>query len=105
MISVTHFAASEPDFPARARAALDVLAQRPGYLRGTLARSTDEVDAWLLVTEWQNVGSYRRALGSFDVKLHANTLLGEAIDMPSSFEPLVDVAPGGTATVSDSDHA
>lgn len=105
MISVTHFVAAEPDFADRARTALEVLAARPGYVRGTLARSTDDVDAWLLVTEWENVGSYRRALGSYEVKLQATPLLGEALDLPSGFETLLDVAPGGAAIVSGSDHA
>lgn len=105
MISVTHFVAAESDFADRARTALEVLAARPGYVRGTLARSTDDVDAWLLVTEWENVGSYRRALGSYEVKLQATPLLGEALDLPSGFETLLDVAPGGAAIVSGSDHA
>jgi hypothetical protein len=70
-----------------------------------LARSTDDLDAWVLLTEWENVGSYRRALGSYDVKLHATPLLGEAVDIASGFETLVEIAPGGAATVSRSDHA
>lgn len=105
MISVTHFAATGPDFAERARTALSVLAARPGYLRGQVARSTDADDTWVLVTEWANVGSYRRALGSYEVKLHATPLLGEALDLPTAFEPLVDVAPGGAVTVRASDRA
>lgn len=105
MISATHFASAAPDFADRARTALEVLAQRPGYVRGALARSADDTAAWLLITEWQNVGSYRRALGSYEVKLHATALLAEALDLPTGFEALIDVAPGGTATISGSDHA
>jgi heme oxygenase (mycobilin-producing) len=95
MISITHFRASTADFATRAQDALAALADRPGFVRGTLGRSTDDEDDWLLLTEWKNVGSYRRALGNYDVKVRATPLLGEALDVPSSFESLVDVAAGG----------
>jgi len=114
VISVTHFAVhgeqfgdvaeQSGDFAERARTALAVLAQRPGFLRGSLGRSTDGPGDWVLITEWENVGSYRRALGGFEVKLHAAPLLGEALDLPSSFEPLLEVAPGGAALTRASDR-
>ncbi len=104
MIALTHFRAGAPDFPDRAQAALTALAARPGYLRGTLARSTDDAGAWVLLTEWANVGSYRRALGNYEVKLHATPLLASALDLPSGFEALVEVAPGGAIAVAESDR-
>jgi hypothetical protein len=105
MISVTHFTASDERFAERARAALEALAARPGYVRGTVGRSTDDDSQWLLITEWRNVGSYRRALGGYEVKLHATPLLADAVDLPSSFEPLIDIAPGGAAVLRTSDRA
>jgi hypothetical protein len=105
MISVTHFRAADGSFQARAQDALAALGARPGFVRGSLGRSTDDDAAWLLVTEWENVGSYRRALGNYDVKLRATPLLGEALDLPSSFETLVEVAADGGRTVHASDRA
>lgn len=105
MISVTHFVAGDEGFAERAHRALDVLAGCPGYLRGTLGRSTDDIDRWVLLTEWQHVGAYRRALGSYKVKLHATPLLAGAIDVPSAFEPLVEVEPGGSVVHRRSDRA
>lgn len=104
MIAITHFADDSADFAERAQTALTVLAARPGYVRGTLGRSTDDPAAWLLLTEWDNVGSYRRALGGYDVKLHATPLLASALDVPGGFEALVDVVPGGSAIVRRSDR-
>jgi heme oxygenase (mycobilin-producing) len=104
MISATHFRATDAGFESRARDALEVLAQRPGFVRATLGRSTDDIDAWLLITEWENVGSYRRALGNYDVKLRASPLLAEALDLPSSFESLV-TTDGDVVTSRTSDHA
>jgi antibiotic biosynthesis monooxygenase len=105
MIAITHFVDDGADFAARAQLALGALAARPGYLRGTLGRSTDDPTAWLLLTEWENVGSYRRALGNYDVKLRATPLLGEAIDLATSFESLLDVTADGTTTAHASDKA
>jgi hypothetical protein len=105
MLSVTHFRSDNPSFARRAQDALAVLATRPGYVRGNLARSTDDDSAWLLVSEWENVGSYRRALGNYEVKLRATPLLGEALDLPSAFESLADFAAGGAATLHASDRA
>ena len=105
MIAVTHFSDDGADFAARAQQALTALAARPGYLRGTLGRSTDDPAAWLLLTEWENVGSYRRALGAYDVKLHATPLLAAAHDLPGAFEALLDVGADGVVVTRQSDHA
>jgi hypothetical protein len=107
VISVTHFQARDESFAERAGAALRALAQRPGYLSGKLGRSTDFLDRWVLVTEWENVGSYRRALGAYDVKVQTTALFGEAVGIPdlsSSFEELIETAPGGAAVLRASDH-
>lgn len=105
MIAVTHFHDASDGFAERAQEVLAALAARPGYVRGTLGRSTDDPHAWLLLTEWENVGSYRRALGNYQVKLHATPLSASALDVPSGFEALADVQPGGAATVRPSDRA
>src|SRR3954471_11842577 len=104
MIAIAHFTDDAADFSDRAHVALTALAARPGYLRGTLGRSTDDPTAWMLLTEWENVGSYRRALGNYEVKLHATPLLASAVDVPGGFEALLDVAPGGAAVAHDSDR-
>ena len=76
-------------FLAECRLALDALAARPGYRRGSLGRATDDPTLWVLVTAWQHVGAYRRALGSYDVRVAAVPLLSRAVDEPSAFETLV----------------
>lgn len=104
MIALTHFRDDSPEFPERAQQALTALASRPGYLRGLLGRSTDDPAAWVLLSEWQNVGSYRRALSSYEVKLHATPLMAAAVDLPTGFEALVEVAPGGGSVSRASDR-
>jgi heme oxygenase (mycobilin-producing) len=105
MISVTHFTAADSDFRRHAQDALTALAQCPGFVRGSIGRSTDDTNAWVLVTEWDDIGSYRRALGDSDVKMRATPLLADAVDMPASFETLVAADPGPILIEYKSDHA
>lgn len=91
MLVISRFDVSEADgdgFLARARAALAAFAARPGFIRGRIGRSADVPTAWTLTTEWDSVGSFRRSLSDFDVKVHASTLLAESSDEPSAFELL-----------------
>jgi hypothetical protein len=66
----------------------------PGTLRAADPRAGRPAH-WTLVTEWESVGAYRRALGGFDVKVHATPLLSESLDEPSGFETLASAEPGG----------
>ncbi|MEU1811309.1 antibiotic biosynthesis monooxygenase [Micromonospora sp. WMMD1076] len=93
------------EFTRAAHAALAALAARPGYLRGELLRALDDPDHWLLVTEWESVGAYRRALGGFDVKVTAVPLLARSVDEPSAYETLAGAAPEGEIVVVASDRA
>ncbi|GAA4713396.1 antibiotic biosynthesis monooxygenase family protein [Phytohabitans rumicis] len=92
-------------FTERAHAALAALATRPGYVRGQLTRSLDEPRHWCLATEWESVGTYRRALGDFDVKVYATPLLAESLDEPSAYEMLAEAGPGGPVATAASDRA
>ena len=96
---------TQDGFVERAHAALAALADRPGYLSGRLTRALDDPAHWTLVTEWESVGAYRRALGGFDVKVHATPLLSESVDEPSAFETLATAAPGAAVEVLASDRA
>jgi len=75
-------------FLAEARAALEVLAARPGYLAGRIGRATDDPTLWVLSMQWVGVGAYRRALSAYEVKLHGVPLLARAIDEPTAYELL-----------------
>jgi quinol monooxygenase YgiN len=108
MLVVSRFTvdvAGADGFVDQAHTALTTLAACKGYLRGRLGRSLDEPDRWTLVTEWESVGAYRRALSSYDVKMHANQLLAQSVDEPSAYEVLAEAAPGGELSVSTSDRA
>lgn len=88
MLVVNRFRAPADDatFRAELTAALAVLASREGYRDGQLGRNVDDPTLWTMVTQWRNVGSYRRALSSYEVKLGAVPLLSRALDEPSAYE-------------------
>jgi quinol monooxygenase YgiN len=89
MLVVTRFRVPVEEgeaFRGELAAAHAVLAERPGYVDGQVGRNLDDPTLWVLTTRWANVGAYRRALSSYEVKLHAVPLLGRAIDEPSAYE-------------------
>lgn len=93
------------EFTERATAALGALAVRPGYVRGELGRAYDDPTHWSLVTEWESVGAYRRALGGYDVKVTATPLLAQSLDEPSAYEILARTDSAGAVTTATSDRA
>ena len=92
-------------FRQQGHAALAALARTSGYLSGRLTRALEDPSGWILVTEWESVGAYRRALGSFDVKVHATPLLARSLDEPSAFETLASAGPGADVVITASDRA
>ncbi|NYE37852.1 hypothetical protein F4692_002985 [Nocardioides cavernae] len=66
--------------------ALAILAAKPGYVGGGVGRNIDDPTLWVLTTHWKNVGSYRRALGSYEGKMHIQPLMVHALDEPSAYE-------------------
>jgi quinol monooxygenase YgiN len=83
--------AADPDsFRADVEAAIAALASRPGHVRSRLARALDDPSRWVLVSEWENVGSYRRALSSYDVKMASGVLMGAVVDEPTAYETVLD---------------
>ena len=66
MIAVTRLRlpAGAEDFPADVARLLSALAARPGYRSGHAGEAAEEPGLWALVTAWDGVGSYRRALSA-----------------------------------------
>ncbi len=92
MLVVNRFRVADADaaaFRIDVAAAHALLAARPGYVDGTVGRNVDDPSLWVLQTRWADIGSYRRALSAYDVKLGAVPLLSRALDEPSAYE-LVD---------------
>jgi len=83
----------DEDLVDRARGELGVcvtqFTARPGFVAGTVGRAVDDPTLWVLTTSWENVGAYRRALSSYDVKMYVVPLLAHAIDEPSAYEVII----------------
>ena len=88
MFAVTRFRATGDDAAALAAAVtplLGALAARPGFLGGELGRSADDPELWALVTRWDGVGSYRRALSAAEVKITGAPVWVHALDEPGVY--------------------
>ena len=88
MLVLNRFREADTAFREELDAALGVLRAQAGCEDGRLGRNVDDPTLWVMVTRWRDVGSYRRALSSYDVKVGAVPLLSRAIDEPSAFEDL-----------------
>lgn len=84
-------------FRSDARAALQVLSKCRGFVRGSCGASLDEPRSWVMSTEWESVGAYRRALSSYDVKMHATPVMARATPEPSAFEMNLRAEPGNVS--------
>lgn len=83
--------AETPAFREGLERAREALSTQPGYVAGRVGRNVDDSELWVLTTEWEGAGAYRRALSSYDVKVSAVPTLSRALDEPSAYE---SVEPG-----------
>jgi quinol monooxygenase YgiN len=89
-------------FSEEASAVARLLAGFDGCRGIDVGRASDDPALWAMVARWESVGSYRKALSSYDVKLNAVPFLSRAIDEPTAFEVLFGMdATGERATSSD----
>ena len=77
--------AEAADLEPLVTALLAVLAARPGYLGGEVGRSADDPSLWALLTRWDGVGSYRRALSNAEVKISGAPVWVHALDEPGVY--------------------
>jgi quinol monooxygenase YgiN len=92
VIVVNRFRVPEAEgdaFRADLERAHQTLAVQKGYVVGHVGRNVDEPDLWVLSTQWINVGAYRRALSSYDVKTRAVPVMLHALNEPSAYEVLM----------------
>ena len=73
------------DLAASCAALIDALAVRPGFVTGELGRSADDPALWALLTRWDGVGSYRRALSAAEVKIAGAPVWLHAVDEPGAY--------------------
>jgi quinol monooxygenase YgiN len=71
--------------------AMAALAARPGHRVTRLAQSLDDPALWVMVSEWADVGSYRRALSSYDVRMASGVLMGAVVNEPTAYEVVQSV--------------
>lgn len=63
------------------------LAARPGFLDAEVGRAADEPTLWALLSRWEGVGAYRRALSAAEVKIAGAPVWVHAVDEPGVYLP------------------
>ncbi len=72
-----------------AKNAILALQNKPGFIEAIVSRSPDEPSRVIVTSKWVDVGSYRRALSSYDAKISVWPFLANMHDQPSAFEVLL----------------
>jgi quinol monooxygenase YgiN len=88
MFAVTRLRVPEDDvesFGAAVAVLLAALVVRPGFRDGELGRSADDPSLWAMVTRWDGVGTYRRALSAAEVKMAGAPVWVHALDEPGVY--------------------
>jgi hypothetical protein len=88
MFAVTRLRVPESGADDLATAAGELLAAlgaRPGFVDGEVGRSTEDGGLWALLTRWDGVGSYRRALSAAEVKIAGAPVWVHAVDEPGVY--------------------
>jgi hypothetical protein len=70
--------------------AMTVLQARSGFVSGSVFHNADTPQRYLVKTDWLDVGSYRRALGSMEAKIGVWPFLANMRDEPTAFEMLME---------------
>jgi quinol monooxygenase YgiN len=83
----------QAEFAVRLQAAVDVLRKQKGFVAARAGANVDDPELVALTLEWENIGSYRRALSPYEVKVTAVPLLSLAIDEPTAYEDLPEFLP------------
>ena len=88
MLAIARFSvplADAAQFEVQLSTALQAFSACTGLVSGELGQNLDDPTLWSLVTHWENVGSYRRALSNNNVKMNAIPILAQAIDEPGAY--------------------
>ena len=75
--------------------AIEILTQRVGFVDASVIRSADESEQFLVLSQWIDVGSYRRALSSTESKMGVWPFLANMHDQSSAFETLIEASSQG----------
>lgn len=85
MFTVLRLRSDDPlDRPLTALAT--ALGARPGFRSAEHGAALEDPTLWSLVTRWEDVGSYRRALSAYEVKLAFGPVQHLILDEPGAFD-------------------
>lgn len=77
-----------PALMAQLRESVALLSTKGGFVNAHMVRAIDEPELIVLQIAWDTVGSYRRALSAYDVKVEVVPVISQALDEPTAFEVL-----------------
>lgn len=86
----------DSNWNVNAREALSILQRQSGFIAANIFHSADEPKLYLVQSDWKDVGSYRRAMGTMDSKLGVWPFLADMKDEATAFEKLFSMTADST---------
>lgn len=88
MLAITRFHESDASFVAELETVAELWRGKPGNLSVDVLRNIDDEALLALVSHWENVGAYRRALSGYETKMLLTPVMLRAIDEPGAYLPV-----------------
>ncbi len=65
---------------------VEAMSQAPGFRSGSIGRAADDAGLWVLASDWVDIGSYRRAMSSYETKVAFGNVQHWIVNEPSAYE-------------------
>ena len=82
---------------------VELCAQSPGFLSSELGQSTDSLEDFTLIHRWADVGTYRKFLSRYDVKIEVipflSTFTKDSVTVEIIMDSQSDRAESGTSSL------
>lgn len=87
MFALSRFADADDQLLTDLEAVAEFWRSKPGNVAVHVLRNVDESGLLALVSQWEDIGSYRRAFNGYDAKMLLTPVMLRAIDEPSAYLP------------------
>lgn len=87
MFALSRFADADDQLLTDLEAVAEFWRSKPGNVAVHVLRNVDESGLLALVSQWEDIGSYRRAFNGYDAKMLLTPVMLRTIDEPSAYLP------------------
>ncbi len=91
MYVVNRFQSPGADFAQQAQPVVDYWRSCNGCLAAELVRNVDDPELWAIVSQWEQVRDYRKAMSGYEATMLLTPVMLQCIDEPSAYLPAAEL--------------